>query len=163
MIAQNLLLTLHNTHSPKTVKSFAETVTSFPALCKNIIFSKISSSAASMGIPDAQKIVLGSGSEGNLLFFSDISDIIETLKPEMIYLLVSKRYGKNPVDFQQIFQEITAKKTLVIVGGARPGLTRKELDLGDSIFINETPALINPVALTAIFLYGLTQSGSDNL
>ena len=60
MSSQNLLLALHNTHSPNTVKLFANTVVNFPFLCKNVIFSKITSSAASMVIPDAHNIILGS-------------------------------------------------------------------------------------------------------
>jgi SpoU rRNA methylase family enzyme len=161
MSSQNLLIALHNTHSPNTVKLFANSVVNFPHLCKNLIFSKITSSAASMGIPDAQKIILRSENPGSLFFFSDIQDIIDALVPDKIYLLVPKRFGKRIVPFSDIIQEIKEQKILVIVGGSPSGLTRKELDLGDCIYLEESTTDLNPVASTAIFLYGLSQRSSE--
>ncbi|MHA1993231.1 MAG: RecB-family nuclease [Candidatus Hodarchaeales archaeon] len=161
MSNQNLLFALHNTNSPNTVKLFANTVVNFPFLCKNIIFSKITASAASMGIPDAQKIILGSEKQGSLFFFADINDIIDSLNPDKIYLLVPRRFGQTVVPFFQISQEIKKIKALIIVGGSSSGLTRKELDMGECIYLeHETPEL-NPIALTAIFLYGLLQTRSE--
>ncbi len=161
MSTQNLLITLHNTHSSNTVKLFANTVVNFPHLCKNLIFSKITSSAASMGIPDAQKIILGSENPGSLFFFSDIQDIIEALNPDKIYLLAPKRFGQKLVLFSDIIQEIKEQKVLVVVGGSPSGLTRKELDLGECIFLEESIKDLNPVASTAIFLYGLSKQISE--
>ena len=151
MILENLFMTLHNSHSRKTVKFFADTCTGFG--CKNITFSKITASAASMGIPEAQKSILKSG--GNMLFFSDITDILETLSPEKIYLLVARKYGKRAIPFSRILEELGNNKVLVVVGGTSPGLTRKELDLGECVYADEIISEINPIALTAIFLTGI--------
>ena len=156
MINQNLLLALHNVHSSSIVKLFAETVIGFPSVCKNVIFSKVTASAASIGIPDAQKTVLSSG-KGSLYFFADIQDIYELLKPDKTYLLVPRHYGKVPIPFSQISQELKDQKVLVIVGGSSPGLTRKELDMGECIYVDQTTTKLNPVTLTSIFLYGLSQ------
>lgn len=161
MTNHNLLLTLHNTHSSSIVKLFAETVMGFSSVCKNVIFSKVTASAASMGIPDAQKTVLAPGIQGSLYFFSDIKDIIELLQPHKIYLLVPRQYGKIPIPFDRISHELKDQKVLVIVGGSSPGLTRKELDMGECIYIDQTTTKLNPIALTSIFLYGLSQNRSE--
>lgn len=151
MISKNLMMAFHNSHSRKTVKLFADTCIGLS--CKNIIYSKITASAASIGIPDAQKTIFNAG--GNLLFFSDIENILEALKPDKIYLLVSRKYGKRPIPFNEIITNIKNGKVLIIVGGTSPGLTRKELDLGECIFADEVITEVNPIALTALFLGGI--------
>ena len=158
---KNLFLTLHNTHSPTIVKFFADTIVNFPSVCKNIIFSKITAAAASTGIPDAQKTVLSSNINGNLYFFSDLNDIIETLIPQKIYLLTPHRFAKKKLDFIQLSQDLRKEKVLVVIGGSSPGLTRKELDLGDCVFIEGVLKALNPIALTSILLYGLLSQGSN--
>ena len=159
MKSNNLFLALHNTHSRNTVKLFADTVMNFPSFCKNVVFSKISASAASIGIPDAQKTILSKG--GSLFFFSEVTDIIETLQPHKVYLLVPRKFGKEVIPFERIYQESQNKKILVILGGSSPGLTRKELDMGECIFLDEISSNLNPVSLASIFLYGLSQINND--
>ncbi|MHA2223970.1 MAG: RecB-family nuclease [Candidatus Hodarchaeales archaeon] len=150
----NLFMTFHNSHSRNAVKLFADTCTALS--CKNVIYSKITASAASIGIPEAQKSILKG--RGNIFFFSDIEDILEILKPEKIYLLVSRKYGKNPIPFSKIASQLKDFKVLVILGGTSPGLTRKELDLGSCIFSDVVKMDINSIALTAIFLNGLIKA-----
>ncbi|MHA2203953.1 MAG: RecB-family nuclease [Candidatus Hodarchaeales archaeon] len=158
MISKNLLMVFHNSHSRKAVKFFADTCIGLS--CKNIVFSKITASAASIGIPDAQKTIFNAG--GNLLFFSDIENILEALHPQKVYLLVSRRYGERPIPFTEIITDLKAGKVLIIVGGTSPGLTRKELDLGKCIFVEEVNTNINPIALTALFLGGLNKVAKDS-
>ena len=162
MTTNNLLLALHNTHSSSIVKLFAETIMGFPSVCKNVIFSKVTASAASIGIPDAQKTVLSKAHQGSLYFFSDLSDTIEIFKPDIIYLLVSQQFGKNPIPFERINNELKDQKILVIVGGSSPGLTRKELDMGECIYVDRTTSRLNPITLTSVFLFGLLQYRSEN-
>ena len=159
MNSNNLFLALHNTHSRNTVKLFADTVMNFSSICKNVVFSKISAAAASIGIPDAQKTVLNTG--GSLLFFSEVTDIIETLQPQKVYLLVPPKFGKEVVPFNRIYDEIQKEKILVILGGSTPGLTRKELDMGECIYLEEVTSNLNPVAMTSIFLYNLIRIISE--
>jgi len=148
---RNLFVVFHNSNSRRAVKYFADTCIGLS--CKNIVYSKITAAAASIGIPDAQKTVFSAG--GNLLFFADIQDIIETLSPHKIYLLVARRYGQLPVPYNRITKDLKNGKVLVAVGGSSPGLTRKELDLGECIYVEEINTDINPIALTALFLSGL--------
>ncbi len=154
MILDNLLMVFHNSQSRRAVDFFANTCIGLS--CKNVIFSKITSSAASIGIPEAQRTVLAGG--GNLLFFSDIYDIIDTLKPYKIYLLVPRKYGKQPSPYIQIIEELKKEKILVVIGGTFSGLTRKELDLGECIYLEEPLKDINPIAMTALFLGGLVRN-----
>lgn len=150
---KNLLMGFHNSNSRRAVKYFADTCIGLS--CINIVYSKITAAAASMGIPDAQKTVFPAG--GNLLFFADIQDIIETMSPQKVYLLVARRYGQLPVPYNQITTDLKSDKVLVVVGGSSPGLTRKDLDLGVCIYVEEIVSGINPIALTALFLSGLVQ------
>ncbi|UCG00599.1 MAG: hypothetical protein JSW11_13380 [Candidatus Heimdallarchaeota archaeon] len=158
MISKNLMMAFHNSHSRKAVKYFADTCIGLG--CKNVIFSKITASAASIGIPDAQKAILNA--RGNLLFFSDVKSILEVLHPHKIYLLVSRKYGESSIPFKEIISELKVGKVLVVVGGTSPGLTRKELDLGKCIFVDEVETDVNPIALTALFLGGLTRVVKDS-
>ncbi|MFW9855926.1 MAG: RecB-family nuclease [Candidatus Thorarchaeota archaeon] len=150
---KHLFMAFHNSNSRRAVKYFADTCIGLS--CKNIVYSKITAAAASIGIPEAQKTVFSAG--GNLLFFSSIEDIIETLDPQIVYLLVAPRYSQIPVPYDQIITNLKTKKVLVAVGGSSPGLTRRELDLGDCIYMKEISSNINPIALTALFLNGLVQ------
>jgi SpoU rRNA methylase family enzyme len=159
MIPKNLMMAFHNSHSRKAVRLFADTCIGLS--CKNIIYSKITASAASIGIPDAQKTILNAG--GNLLFFSDIESILEALQPDKIYLLVSRKYGKSSIPFDDIISNLKTRKVLVIVGGTSPGLTRKELDLGECIYADEVITAINPIALTALFLGGINKVIKNSL
>ncbi len=151
-------MAFHNSHSRKAVKFFADTCIGLS--CRNIVFSKITASAASIGIPDAQKTIFKAG--GNLLFFSDVENILEALRPQKVYLLVSRRYGERAIPFTEIITDLKVGKVLVIVGGTSPGLTRKELDLGKCIFVDEVKTDINPIALTALFLGGLNIVAKDS-
>jgi SpoU rRNA methylase family enzyme len=146
-------MAFHNSNSRRAVKYFADTCIGLS--CKNIVYSKITAAAASIGIPDAQKTVFSAG--GSLLFFADIQDIIETLGPQKVYLLVSRRYGQIPAPYGNITENLESGNVLVAVGGSSPGLTRKELDLGECIYVEEIVSDINPIALTALFLNGLIQ------
>ncbi|MFX1516519.1 MAG: RecB-family nuclease [Promethearchaeota archaeon] len=159
MISKNLMMAFHNSHSRQAVKLFADTCIGLS--CKNIIFSKITASAASIGIPQAQKTIFNAG--GNLLFFSDVEAILEALKPHKIYLLVSRKYGKSPIPYNEIITDLEIGKVLVIVGGTSPGLTRKELDLGICVFADEVISEVNPIALTALFLSGLNNFFKNSL
>ena len=79
-----------------------------------------------------------------MLFFSDMEDILEALKPQKIYLLVSRKYGKKPIPYNKIATELKSNKVLVVVGGTSPGLTRKEMDLGE-IMIEEEKIKLYPL------------------
>ncbi len=150
-------MAFHNSHSRNAVKFFADTCIGLG--CKNILFTKISSSAASIGIPEAQKTILKAG--GNLLFFSEIADAIEIFKPISIYFLVPKKFANCSVPYDSIVKELETGKVLVIVGGSIPGLTRKDLDLGKGIFLEEISSDINPIAQTTLFLSGIMQTHQE--
>ena len=63
--------------------------------------------------------------------------------------------------FSEISQEIQNKKVLIVVGGSSTGLIRKELDIGQCIYLEDKIPELNPIALTAIFLYGLAQQSME--
>jgi len=154
MVFSNLFMLLHNSHSRSFVRLFADTCIALQ--CKTVLFSRITASAASIGIPEAQKHVLKY--DGNLLFFTDLEDVLATLHPNAVFLMVAQKYAKESVPFHDIHTALSAGKVLVIVGGSSPGLTRKELDLGRCIFLPNVLYDLNPIAQTALFLGGLLAS-----
>ncbi|MHA1213876.1 MAG: RecB-family nuclease [Candidatus Hodarchaeales archaeon] len=158
MTFENLLMTLHNSHSRNMVKLFADTCIGLG--CKNVIYSKITAAAASIGIPEAQKYVLNN--KGNLLFFSDIEDIIETLRPNKTFLIVSKKYSQTPISFSELAKLLQKNKILVILGGTSPGLTRKDMDIGESVHIEQIPLEVNPIAQTALFINLLKEKMNES-
>ena len=157
MVFPNLLMVLHNSHSRSFVRLFADTCIGLQ--CKTVVFSKITASAASIGIPEAQRHVLKY--DGNLLFFTDLEDVMDTLHPSAIFLVVDRKYAKEPVSFEDIHTAINTGKVLVIIGGSSPGLTRKELDLGRCVFLRDVLYELNPIAQTALFLGGLLAFHSE--
>lgn len=159
MSLQNLFMVFHNSHSRNAVKYFADTCIGLG--CRNIIYSKLSSAAASIGIPEAQKTIFKSG--GNLLFFSDIPDIIEIFNPNLIFFLVPQKFANEPVPYDNIAKELQHdKKILIIIGGTTPGVTRKELDLGKGVFLEEVISDVNPITQTALFLSGIKKAIQEN-
>ncbi len=56
LLTNNLLIMLQNSHNRSTIKLFADTCINFG--CINVIFSKITTSAASIGTPESQKAII---------------------------------------------------------------------------------------------------------
>ncbi|MFX0117136.1 MAG: RecB-family nuclease [Candidatus Hodarchaeota archaeon] len=143
-----LFVTLHNVFSQTMVRNFTSTALALG--CKTVIISRAHGSAAMSGVPEAQKVALKA--DGSLLFFRDLPDALELLSPKITYLVISDRFASQQLDFTAISNQIREEKIMIVFGGSSPGLTRKELDMGQPVYIRQTSGPLSAVAELAITL-----------
>lgn len=130
-----IIIQLHNFASVNLCSEFMKIALGLGA--REIVFSKGVGSAASSGIPIAQKMAFSA--KANFLVLRSIQDTIELLKPDEIFLFIREIYANEMFDPQQVVKSYQSGKTILLVfGGSSTGLSRKELDLGRSIFIKNT-------------------------
>ena len=60
--------------------------------------------------------------------------------------------GAGKLNYEILSKEIDLDKVLIVFAGSSPGLTRKELDLGQPVFIRKTYGNLSAVAELAITL-----------
>lgn len=146
-----LFVVLHNVHSIQRVKDMAKLAIGYGL--KSLIVSKAEGAAAVSGIPEAQKIMYKE--KKSLLCFPDVSDAIELLRPEEVYVFVPPRFAKdtyNPIEIANKLKE--GKKILFVFGGSEPGLSKKEMDLGKTVSL-DIVGDIGPIGVAAVVLYQL--------
>ncbi|MHA2273912.1 MAG: RecB-family nuclease [Candidatus Hodarchaeales archaeon] len=143
-----LFVILHNVFSQNIVRNFTSTASALG--CKTVIISRAHGAAAMSGVPEAQKIALKA--DGSLLFFRDLPDAMEILAPDVIYLVISDRFASQQLDFAMMSKQMSEKKVAIVFGGSSPGLTRKELDMGQPVYARKTSGPLNAVAELAIVL-----------
>ncbi|WP_456481619.1 RecB-family nuclease [Methanopyrus sp.] len=143
----------HNVHSPRKVEEMARTVAGFGA--ERFVVSRALGSAAQEGVPKAQEICLEAGVE--LLFFQDLKDALEALSPDVTYMAEDAEHGgAKPLDFDAVVEEIEREREVCFVfGSARPGLTKRELELGDEAVYVGTERNVGEVGAAAILLHEL--------
>ncbi|MFW9917327.1 MAG: RecB-family nuclease [Candidatus Thorarchaeota archaeon] len=139
---------LHDVFSQNLVRHFTSTALALG--CKTVIISRAHGAGAMSGVPEAQKIALKA--DGSLLFFRDLSDALEIMAPDVVYLVISDRFAPQQLDFAMMAKQISEKKVAIVFGGSSPGLTRKELDMGQPVYVRRTNSPLNAVAELAIVL-----------
>lgn len=140
---------LHNVVSAQKVVEVAKLV--YGLGFKTFIISKAMGSAAQSGVPEAQKLALKLGS--NLIFLSDLEDVVDITNPDAVLTVMPKKYGgealtevwKNAID--------VSKRILVVFGGSEPGLTIREMKMGKLAYPDGVEEDIGTVGLVAISLY----------
>ncbi|MHA1269734.1 MAG: RecB-family nuclease [Candidatus Helarchaeota archaeon] len=144
----NLFILFHNINSVSLVIEFTRIFIGFDL--KNLIISKAEGSAAMSGVPEAHKAIYKNGK--NLLYLSDISNVIDVIKPDAIYLITSKRYTSNEIKYIDIINQLKSNKKIIIgFSGQRPGFSKQEMDLGTVVSLNIL-ADIGPLGSLAIVL-----------
>ncbi len=129
----NLLACLFNVYSTQKMREMTQLIIGFNL--KTIIIAKAVGSAAQSGIPDVNKMVIKN--QKNLIVLQDLPDVLEILKPSKILLFVPKPHGKKKFDPIEIASSLkTKEKVLLVFGGSTPGLSKKELDLGESVYLD---------------------------
>ncbi len=149
---QNVFLTLHNAHSRSIIVQFVQTALGFGF--KHLILSKASGSAATAGVPEAFK--LSFPRKASIIIMNNLSEAIELIKPQEVYLILSKKYAPTPLDFQQVAEHLNnGDRIAFIFGGSSPGLSRKDLDLGMACHVTWVEEEISPIAYLGILLDNL--------
>ena len=141
MSSGKLIVQLHNFSSVNLCREFIKIALGLGA--KDIIFSKAAGAGATTGVPIAQK--MAHSKQANVLYLQDLPDTIELVTPDQIYLFIKRPFSKEVFDPSMISESYSKGKTILLVfGGADPGLSKKELDMGIPIYfdkINEISCL----------------------
>lgn len=97
---------------------------------KSLVITQAQGSAAQRGLPAAQKIAL----KHNINFMSlyDLTDVSELFQPEEIIVVAPPPYGKMNLDTNFV-KNLQGKRWIAIFGGSDPGLSRKDLEKGNSV------------------------------
>jgi SpoU rRNA methylase family enzyme len=134
MSVGKLIVQLHNFNSIAHCKEFAKIALGLGA--RDIILSKAVGSASTTGVPIVQKLAYSY--QANLLYLQNIEDAIDLCKPDEIYLFIKNPFAKELFEPEKISFEYTQGKTILLIfGGAEPGLTKQELDLGMPIYFDK--------------------------
>ena len=129
-----LIVQLHNFSSINLCREFTKIALGLGA--RDIIFSKAAGTAATTGIPIAQK--MAHSNQANVLYLQEIKDSIDLCSPDEIYLFIKRPFSKETFDPVSIAESYLSGKTVLLVfGGAEPGLTKQELDLGKPIYFDK--------------------------
>lgn len=137
---------LHNVYSQQRVIEVAKVA--YGLGYRVFVVTKASGSAAQVGIPEAQKLALKL--DRALIYLPDLPDAIELLKPEKVFLVLTRKYAPTPIS--EAVKDVSGKM-LVVFGGAEPGLSKKELELGVAVHPDGIVEDVGSTGLAAISLY----------
>ena len=151
---KNLYITLHNVFGSQKIKEMTELILGFGI--GTFIVSKAVGSAATVGVPESQKMIFKKGK--NLIFVKDLPDAIELLKPDKIYTFTPKPYSKTEFDAAEVVKSLkNDMKIMLVFAGAQPGLSKKELEMGTAVFL-DLPGDIGSIGYAAVVLYEILKN-----
>ncbi|MCE7749302.1 MAG: hypothetical protein GPJ51_13010 [Candidatus Heimdallarchaeota archaeon] len=131
MSSGKIIVQLHNFSSINHCREFVKIALNLGA--RDIILSKATGTAATTGIPIAQK--LAHAQQANLLYLQGIDDTIELLNPDEIFLFIKKPFSKESFNPEEVIKSYNSgKNILLIFGGSDPGLTKQELEKGTAVY-----------------------------
>ncbi len=134
MSSGKLIVQLHNFSSVNLCREFIKIALGLGA--KDIIFSKAAGAGATTGVPIAQK--MAHSKKTNVLYLQDLADTIELVAPDQIYLFIKRPFSKEGFNPKLIAEAYSKEKTVLLVfGGAEPGLSKKELDMGTPVYFDK--------------------------
>ena len=137
---------LHNVYSQQRVVEVAKVV--YGLGFKVFVVTKAIGSAAQAGVPEAQKLALKL--DRAFIYLPDLPDAIEVLRPDKVLLVLPRKYAPTPVSEAV---KSASGKVMVVFGGAEPGLTKRELELGIAVHPDGIEEDVGATGLAAISLY----------
>lgn len=147
-----LIPVLHNVNSAQRLSEVARAV--YGLGYGVFVVTKAVGSAAQVGVPEVHKLAYRLGK--NLLVLSDLQDAVELLQPKKVFAVMPSKYGGR--DFEEAVREAFGSlgpedRVLLVFGGAEPGLSLRELKLGEPVSLEGIEEDIGAVAIAAIALY----------
>lgn len=141
MSSGKIIVQLHNFSSINHCREFVKIALNLGA--RDLILSKATGTAATTGVPIAQKLAHAQGA--NLLYLQGIDDSIELVKPDEIFLFIKKPFSKEEFNTAEVAKSYSEEKSILLIfGGSEPGLTKQELEKGTPVYfekINEIGCL----------------------
>jgi len=110
--------------------------------------------AAQVGVPEAQKVAYKLGR--SFMVLADLAEAIELLEPRKVLLVMPSKYGGSSLEdvLAQVLKETgESDKVLLVFGGSEPGLSLRELKMGESVSPKDVEEDVGTTALVAITLY----------
>jgi len=121
-----------------------------------LIVSRAYGAAAQSGVPEAQKLALKKSK--NFFYVSDLTDVIEVFNPSLVLLFVPREYAEEEFDAMSVAESLKRGDVVILIfGGAEPGLSKKELELGKAMYVKGIDEYIGSTGFAAIVLYLLKQ------
>ncbi|MFX0134323.1 MAG: RecB-family nuclease [Candidatus Hodarchaeota archaeon] len=146
---KKIYVVLHNIFSSQKIKEMTELILGFGI--ETLIISKAVGSAATVGVPESQKMIFKKGK--NLIFIKDLPDAIELVEPDKIFTFIHKPYAKTEFNVTDVIDSINKdSKVMLIFAGSKPGLSKKELEMGTAVFL-DLPGDIGTIGYAAVVLY----------
>jgi len=142
----NIIPLLHNVYSQQRVVEVAKAA--YGLGYGVFVVTKASGSAAQAGVPEAQKLALKL--DKAFIYLPDLPDAVEVLKPDSVLLVLTRKYAPTPIS--EAVKNCTGK-VVVVFGGAEPGLSKKELELGQAVHPDGVVEDVGSTGLAAISLY----------
>ena len=147
-LLKNLYVCLFNVYSTQKMREMAQLIIGFNL--DTIIIARAVGSAAQAGVPDVNKMLMKK--KKNLIILKDLPDVIEIINPSKIYLMVPKPHGK-PFTIENIITPLkNNEKVLLVIGGSEPGLSKKELDMGERMSL-QVDGDLGTIGTAAIVLH----------
>ncbi len=153
------MVVLHNVQSVQRVVETAKVT--YGLGFKNFIVSKAAGSAAQSGVPEAQRLALKL--KRNFFYLADLPEVLDVFKPELTLMFVPRPYGEEEYNPIKVLETLEKGAVVLVFGGAEPGLSRRELDLGTPTYVPLVGEDIGVSGLAAIVLYKLLETAGDRL
>ncbi len=147
-VAMEVLPVLHNVYSQQRVVEAARIA--YGLGYRVFIVTKASGSAAQAGVPEAQKLALKLGRTFACL--PDLQDAVEVFAPSAILMFLPRKYAQVPLS--EAVKGVSGR-VLAVFGGADPGLTKRELELGTAVYPDGVEEDVGSTGMVAIALYML--------
>lgn len=150
MVQPEVLPVLHNVSSPQRVVELARAA--YGLGFSVFVVTKPTGAAAQVGVPEAQKVALREGK--SLLILPDLEEAVEILKADAVILVLPRKLSDKPLT--QKFEELVSKKVsriLLVFGGAEPGLSAREMALGEQVYVDGIEQDIGPTALAVLAMF----------
>lgn len=154
-VVENVIVVLHNVFSSQKIVEAAKIV--YGMGFKNFAVTKAQGSAAQIGVPEAHKLAIKRGM--NFFYLQSIDDIAELFQPSKIYLFVAEGYAREKFNPEKIAEEAAKGVIAIVFGGSEPGLSKKELEKGIPIYI-ENLKEHTTIGMIAIALYLILKTDS---
>ncbi|RLE81248.1 MAG: exonuclease [Thermoprotei archaeon] len=154
---KNVYIALHNVYSINRVVELAKLV--YGLGFENFIVTKAMGAAAQEGVPEAQKLAIKKGKR--FFYLNDLKDAIEVLNFRKVYLILPRIWAKSTLDVNDILSLLEeGSKVLLVIGGSEPGLSKRDMELGEPVSVPDIKEDVGPVPLIAIALYSLLKAAS---
>ncbi|AWR97254.1 exonuclease [Acidianus sulfidivorans JP7] len=153
----DIIVGLHNITSSQRLIDFARVIFNFDI--KYFVITKVSGTAAQVGIPEISKLAFKNNK--SIVILPDLKDAIDLLKPSKT-ILISHNQGQD-FAFSDIINKDSNETYYFVFSGIESGFSKLEQALGTTVKLSSIKSDIGPTALASIFLYCYLQQKGEKI